>query len=114
MEAPNGLEIIDNFQSYYDDEVHHDRLYSNLDTLAEMGLIEVDEKDRGATEYPITESGLDEITAHRIWESEYIESLISFGGLTCFGDGPPNGVEGANNGEGTAFTEGPLTGCLGT
>jgi len=46
IEEPHGLAIKDELEDYYESEIHHGRLYPNLDTLVEKGLVEKGEKDR--------------------------------------------------------------------
>ncbi|MDL5360603.1 PadR family transcriptional regulator [Halalkalicoccus sp. NIPERK01] len=69
-ENPNGLGIKRDLEEYYEQEIHHSRLYPNLDTLADKGLIEKGEQDRRANFYSITKRGCREIEARREWESE--------------------------------------------
>ena len=38
-EDPHGLAIKEELESYYEKEIHHGRLYPNLDTLVEKGLV---------------------------------------------------------------------------
>lgn len=68
-ENPNGLGIKRDLEEYYEQEIHHSRLYPNLDTLADKGLIEKGEQDRRANFYSITKRGWREIEARREWES---------------------------------------------
>jgi DNA-binding PadR family transcriptional regulator len=44
-ENPHGLGIKDDLEEYYETEIRHGRLYPNLDTLVEKGLIEKGQKD---------------------------------------------------------------------
>jgi len=39
-DGPHGLAIKEALEDYYEKEIHHGRLYPNLDTLVEKGLIE--------------------------------------------------------------------------
>ena len=70
---PNGLAIKDDLEDYYDTEIHHGRLYPNLDSLVDKGLIEKSEKDRRTNAYTLTQRGQREIEARRNWEKEYLE-----------------------------------------
>ncbi|ADJ15476.1 PadR family transcriptional regulator [Halalkalicoccus jeotgali] len=72
-DSPNGLGIKRDLEEYYEQEIHHSRLYPNLDTLADKGLIEKGEQDRRANFYAITKRGWREIEARREWESERID-----------------------------------------
>lgn len=40
LDDPHGLAIKDEIEHYYESEIHHGRLYPNLDELVEAGLIE--------------------------------------------------------------------------
>ncbi|WP_227376330.1 PadR family transcriptional regulator [Haladaptatus halobius] len=73
LDEPHGLAIKDDLEGYYDKEVHHGRLYPNLDTLVDKGLIEKSEKDRRTNIYTLTQRGQREIEARRDWEQEYLE-----------------------------------------
>ena len=74
---PNGLAIKDMLESYYDTEIHHGRLYPNLDTLVNKGLVEKGERDRRTNFYRLTSRGRREIAARRQWEGQYLPDLTS-------------------------------------
>ena len=71
-EKPHGLAIKEELEDYYESEIHHGRLYPNLDTLVEKGLVEKGEKDRRTNVYTVTRRGSREIDARRDWEGEYL------------------------------------------
>lgn len=73
LEDPHGLAIKDELENYYEKEIHHGRLYPNLDTLVEKGLVEKGEKDRRTNNYKITKRGQRELEARREWENQYLE-----------------------------------------
>jgi PadR family transcriptional regulator, regulatory protein PadR len=73
LDEPHGLGIKDDLEDYYDTEIHHGRLYPNLDTLVDKGLIEKSEKDRRTNIYKLTQRGQREIEARRDWEQAYLE-----------------------------------------
>lgn len=73
IEEPHGLAIKDELEDYYETEIHHGRLYPNLDTLVEKGLVEKGEKDRRTNFYTVTKRGQRELEARREWESQYID-----------------------------------------
>ena len=73
QEDPHGLAIKDELEDYYEKEIHHGRLYPNLDTLVEKGLLEKSEKDRRTNSYTVTRRGEREIEARRDWEKQYVE-----------------------------------------
>ena len=73
LDEPHGLAIKEELEEYYEKEIHHGRLYPNLDTLVDKGLVEKGEKDRRTNVYSITRRGTREIEARREWESQYVE-----------------------------------------
>jgi len=73
LDEPHGLAIKEELEEYYEKEIHHGRLYPNLDTLVEKGLVEKGEKDRRMNVYTLTRRGRREIEAPRKWEQQYIE-----------------------------------------
>jgi DNA-binding PadR family transcriptional regulator len=58
-ESRYGLAIKRELEDFYDEEVNHGRLYPNLDTLIERGLVEKSELDKRTNEYAITDEGID-------------------------------------------------------
>ena len=72
LEGPKGLEIKDELEEVYEDEIHHGRLYPNLDNLVEKGLIDKDEIDGRTNAYRVTRRGSREIDARREWEDQYL------------------------------------------
>jgi DNA-binding PadR family transcriptional regulator len=52
-----GLAIKEELEAYYGDDVNHGRLYPNLDSLVEMGLVEKGELDKRTNEYKLTDAG---------------------------------------------------------
>ncbi|MDL0129237.1 PadR family transcriptional regulator [Halobacterium salinarum] len=73
LDEPHGLAIKDELEEYYESEIHHGRLYPNLDTLVDKGLVEKGEVDQRTNSYTLTRRGRREIAARRNWESEYID-----------------------------------------
>lgn len=73
LDDPHGLAIKDELEDYYEKEIHHGRLYPNLDTLVEKGLIEKSQRDRRTNEYSTTRRGTREIEARAEWEAGYID-----------------------------------------
>lgn len=72
-DEPHGLLIKDKLEDYYEKEIHHGRLYPNLDTLVDKGLAEKGQKDRRTNIYRTTRRGQREIEARREWEEQYVE-----------------------------------------
>ena len=77
LQEPHGLAIKEELEEYYEKEIHHGRLYPNLDTLVEKGLVEKGEKDRRTNVYTLTRRGRREIEARREWEHQYVEPAES-------------------------------------
>ena len=73
LDEPHGLAIKDELEDYYQKEIHHGRLYPNLDTLVEKGLVEKSQKDRRTNAYEMTRRGTREIEARGEWEANYID-----------------------------------------
>ena len=68
LSEPHGLAIKEELEDYYEKEIHHGRLYPNLDTLVEKG-----QRDRRTNYYTLTRRGRREIEARRKWEDQYVE-----------------------------------------
>lgn len=74
LDDPHGLAIKEELEKYYETEIHHGRLYPNLDTLVDKGLVEKGELDRRTNYYALTQRGKREIEARRDWEEQYLEA----------------------------------------
>jgi PadR family transcriptional regulator PadR len=72
FDEPHGLALKDELEEYYETEIHHGRLYPNLDGLVEKGLVEKGEKDRRTNSYALTRRGQREIEARSEWEAQYV------------------------------------------
>ncbi|PSQ27935.1 PadR family transcriptional regulator [Halobacteriales archaeon QS_9_68_17] len=70
---PHGLAIKEELEEYYETEIHHGRLYPNLDTLVDKGLVDKGELDRRTNYYALTQRGEREIEARREWEEQYVD-----------------------------------------
>ncbi|QLG63050.1 PadR family transcriptional regulator [Halorarum salinum] len=66
-EAMYGLAIKRELEAYYDAEVNHGRLYPNLDSLVEDGLVEKSELDKRTNEYALTAAGEQALFDHLDW-----------------------------------------------
>ena len=77
IEDPAGLRIKDVLDKYYETEIHHGRLYPNLDTLVDKGLVKKGEQDRRTNKYDLTDRGRREVQARRDWEDQYLSELES-------------------------------------
>jgi len=72
-DEPHGLAIKEELEKYYESEVHHGRLYPNLDTLVEKGLIDKGQRDQRTNYYTLTRRGRRELEARREWENNYVD-----------------------------------------
>jgi len=73
LDEPNGLDVKRTVEDAYDNEINHGRLYPNLDTLVDTGLLAKGQKDRRTNEYSVTSRGRRELTAHQAWTEQAIE-----------------------------------------
>jgi DNA-binding PadR family transcriptional regulator len=76
LDEPHGLAIKDELESYYETEIHHGRLYPNLDTLVDLGLVEKGKKDKRTNYYTLTRRGTREIEARQEWEAQYTAQKV--------------------------------------
>lgn len=74
QDKPSGTAVQDELENYYEKKVHHGRLYPNLDSLVEKGLLEKGERDRRTNYYVVTTRGQQELEARRDWEEEYLKT----------------------------------------
>lgn len=73
-DEPHGLGIKQTLEEYYESEIHHGRLYPNLDTLVDKGLIDKGQIDRRTNSYSITQRGEREIDARSEWINQQFDS----------------------------------------
>jgi len=73
LQSPHGLAIKEEIDPYVDGEVQQGRLYPNLDTLVESGLVEKGTRDQRTNYYELTDAGRAALRARREWEGQYIE-----------------------------------------
>ena len=73
-DQPHGLAIKEELEEYYTGEIHHGRLYPNLDQLVDKGLIEKGELDQRTNYYALTKRGERELEDRRTWEGDYLDS----------------------------------------
>jgi transcriptional regulator, PadR family len=67
LDNPHGLAIKEDLENYYEKEIHHGRLYPNLDTVVDKGLVEKSPKDRRTNTYTLTSRGVRELDARKDW-----------------------------------------------
>jgi DNA-binding PadR family transcriptional regulator len=73
LDAPKGLEIKEDLDDYYGSEVNHGRLYPNLDTLVNEGLVEKGKLDDRTNSYTLTDEGAEVLAVRREWEDQYAD-----------------------------------------
>ena len=66
-EAMYGLAIKRRLEAYYDSEINHGRLYTNLDQLVEMGLVEKSALDKRTNQYALTDDGYEAVIDKLDW-----------------------------------------------
>lgn len=71
LDEPHGLAVKDEADDYYKEEINHGRLYPNLDTLVDEGLVNKSKRDRRTNEYELTEKGAQFIESRREWEDKW-------------------------------------------
>jgi DNA-binding PadR family transcriptional regulator len=76
LDEPKGLAIKEELANYYETEINHGRLYPNLDTLVEKGLVSKGTIDDRTNSYSLTRRGKQEIRDRREWEAEYADAVI--------------------------------------
>lgn len=74
LDDPHGLGIKAELEAYYPGEIHAGRLYPNLDTVVDKGLVEKGEQDQRTNSYTLTRRGRREIAARREWEAQYVDT----------------------------------------
>ncbi len=72
LDEPHGLAIKEELEKYYESEVNHGRLYPNLDTLVDKGMVEKGQRDRRTNIYTLTRRGERELNARQDWEEQYV------------------------------------------
>lgn len=74
-DEPKGLTVQRELADYYGTDVSPARVYQNLDSLAEDGLVEKGTRDSRTNYYRITESGRELLAECIEWKRQYTESL---------------------------------------
>ncbi|EMA31343.1 MULTISPECIES: PadR family transcriptional regulator [Haloarcula] len=70
---PHGTAVKEELENYYEGDIHHGRLYPNIDTLVKKGLVEKGQHDQRTNCYTLTRRGRREIDARRDWETQYTD-----------------------------------------
>ena len=74
LNEPHGLAIKDELDTYYETDVNPGRLYPNLDTLVDKGLVDKSQVDKRTNAYTLTPRAKREIEARDEWEDGYVEA----------------------------------------
>lgn len=72
----HGLGIKAALDDAYGEEINHGRMYPNLDTLADMGLVEKGRLDKRTNSYELTRRGERELRTHLSWLNEHAGDLL--------------------------------------
>lgn len=72
-DKPHGLAIKQSLETYYGKDVHHGRLYPNLDSLVDKGLIEKGAQDKRTNFYHLTTRGWRELETRKEWEDSQLD-----------------------------------------
>jgi PadR family transcriptional regulator PadR len=75
LDDPKGMEVQAELEEYYGSEVLHARVYQNLDSLVERGLVEKGERDSRTNYYRITDDGQATIRDVVEWKRQYTEGV---------------------------------------
>ena len=75
----HGLAVKDELDDYYATEIHHGRLYPNLDTLVDKGLVAKGKRDERTNTYRPTARGRRELNERRTWEGRVLGADFDFG-----------------------------------
>lgn len=73
LNEPHGLAVKEELEDYYDGDINHGRLYPNLDSLAEMGLVNKGQYDDRTNTYRITDEGEEVLDKRAAWEKKYYQ-----------------------------------------
>jgi DNA-binding PadR family transcriptional regulator len=73
LDESHGLGIKEEMERAYGEEINHGRLYPNLDSLIDEGLVEKGTIDKRTNSYTLTSRGQRAIEAREEWTSEKIE-----------------------------------------
>jgi DNA-binding PadR family transcriptional regulator len=76
-DEPHGLAIKEVLEQYYESDIHHGRLYPNLDELVDKGLVEKGKIDDRTNSYTLTRRGRRELSDRRSWEDEHLELEVA-------------------------------------
>lgn len=73
LETPSGLDVKADLDDYYGTDVHHGRLYPNLDELVERGLVDKGRIDDRTNAYSLSDRGEQAVRERRGWERALVD-----------------------------------------
>jgi PadR family transcriptional regulator PadR len=76
LDEPKGLAVKEEIDAYYEEDINHGRLYPNLDTLVDKGLVAKGSKDDRTNAYSLTQRGERELEHRRKWENDHLDELL--------------------------------------
>lgn len=74
-EPAKGLKIKDRMETVYGTAMNHGRLYPNLDTLVDRGLMRKERRDRRTNEYTVTSRGRRELRVYADWVNRIVDDM---------------------------------------
>jgi DNA-binding PadR family transcriptional regulator len=75
LEKPSGQAVKESYENSVNNEISDARLYPNLDTLVNEGLLRKGDLDRRTNYYSITDRGLEALEIRRTWENRLIKQF---------------------------------------
>lgn len=79
LEEPKGVEVKEAMERYYGTEIRHGRLYPNLDSLVEKGVVKKGQHDHRTNKYVLTDRGKRNIQSRIEWELASISEELKSG-----------------------------------
>jgi DNA-binding PadR family transcriptional regulator len=70
-DRPHGLALKDTLEEWYDEEIHHGRLYPNLDTLRDKGFVEKGTLDKRTNYYALADDVADVLREYVAFVAEH-------------------------------------------
>jgi PadR family transcriptional regulator PadR len=71
-----GIDIKEELERYYGEDVRGGRLYSNLDKLVNHGLVEKNSRDYHTNEYTLTRDGWHTIAVIQKWKNDQAGKIL--------------------------------------
>jgi len=75
VDDPYGLKIGREMENYASPDIYHGRLYPNLNTLVNKGLLKKEKKDDRSNLYILTPEAKQLIIERRRWEEQKLEEI---------------------------------------